>query len=567
MERAAHTCRLGLRGLRRIRALSPSVAVVTGGLLLVCGVAPAPAHAVDLFPVDDWIGDGLKSIGKIALGPLKLGAEAIAKLLGAIVAALADLLVPKSLIEAGLGAIKWLVQLPPLGSAPSSSTGPSGQMLHLRELRDTLTWIGLTLLPLQLVVAGGRSLLSPTVEGDSPTEVLERTLAAALGLIAFDWLWGSATELVRLVTRSLLSLPWVADGVERMLEALVIGGATGTAVAAEFVVPLLLAIAGAVLLALMLLRIGLEVIASLVYVTGGLALGLSVSGAGARLLQAWTVAATAAFVLPVLWCVVFVCGAALMLDADTGEGGGGFGGFVAQLYNIGAALVTFGVAIKLARATLGHAGTAITGLAAASRISGRAGGRPPIAAGAAPVSAPQSLARFSQSLRGGVRGAAVGAARVGAFPLRHPVSAASYVRRPVQASRAAAEHVASSARAGAAGAAATDRSEDRQPAARQRRSAPTNRAADPAPRPGRASTGRSAGAPDGPPPATSRPGRTPRAPEGRSVAPPDAGGAATRPPALTSAPSADRAVADAWRTTRRVAAPARRTGKRKRRKK
>lgn len=559
MAPVARTSPSGRRVLSRARTLMPSIALATLALLLLNGAAPAPAHAVDLFPVDDWIGDGLKSIGKIALGPLKLGAEGIAKLLGAIVAALADLLVPKSLVKAGVGAIKWLVELPPLGTAPASASRSATVMPHLRELRDTLTWIGLTLLPLQLVVAGGRSLLSPTADGDSPAQILERTFMAALGLIAFDWAWGAMTELVRLITDSLLSLPWVADGVERMLQTLVIGGAGGTAVAAEFVVPLLLAVAGAVLLALMLLRVGLEVVAAIVYATGGLALGLSVSGAGARLLQAWMVAAAAVFVLPVLWCIVFVCGAALMLDAGTSSAQGGFGSFVAQLYNVGAALVTFGIAIKLARATLGRAGSAITGLAAVSRMSAgqSRGARPPMAA-AGMGSAPQSLARFSQSLRGGTRGAAVGAARVGAFPIRHPGMAAAQARHPVQASRAAAEHVRSSAKAGAdasrSGNAKTEpapRRRDEQPRRPEHRSS--------TPRPGRPA--RTGARPAAGPPATN--GATPpKTSAPRSVAP-SVEPQAQAPPVR---PVADRSAADAWRTARRVVAPSHRRSNRKRRK-
>ena len=83
-----------------------------------------------------------------------------------------------------------------------------------------------------------------------------------------------------MLTDALLGLPWVADGVERMLETLLIGGAAGTAVAAEFVIPLLVLCAGAALLGLLVLRVGLEVVTALVYVLGGLALGASVTGLG-----------------------------------------------------------------------------------------------------------------------------------------------------------------------------------------------------------------------------------------------------------------------------------------------
>src|SRR4051812_32117984 len=95
------------------------VAVTAATAVALAGQAagPAPARAVDLFPVDDWLGDGLKAAGDVVLGPLKFGAEAIARLLVTIVGALADLLVPKSFVKAGLSGIRWLVELPAVGTA------------------------------------------------------------------------------------------------------------------------------------------------------------------------------------------------------------------------------------------------------------------------------------------------------------------------------------------------------------------------------------------------------------------------------------------------------------------
>src|SRR2546423_1132939 len=144
--------------LRRAVTCLPWVCAVAGGLLVLRAAAPAPANAADLFPVDDWLGAGVKKAGDVGLGPLRLGAK----------------------------------------------------------------------------------------------------------------------ELSRLLTDALLGLPWVADGVERMLETLLIGGASGSAVASEFVIPLLVLVAGMVLLGLLLVRVGLEVATALLYVLGGLVLGLSV---------------------------------------------------------------------------------------------------------------------------------------------------------------------------------------------------------------------------------------------------------------------------------------------------
>ena len=297
---------------------------------------------------------------------------------------------------------------------------PDVRMPHLVELRDVMTWIGVTLLPLGLVVSGARAFLMPTSDGDSPADVLARVITAGVGLLIYDWAWGVLCELSRLLTSGLLGLPWVADGVERMLETLVIGGASGSVVASEFVVPLLIMLAGTILLGLLLVRVGLEVATALLYVLGGLVLGLSVTGFGRRLLSAWLIAAGAIVVLPLLWSVVFVTGAALMLDAGQTGGHGGFASFVAQLYNVAAALAVFWIAIKLALGVFRHATAAITGItttpgpAGGGATAGRSGGSLRLQA-LAQNATPAGLARFSQTLRGGVagatRGLASGAAR------------------------------------------------------------------------------------------------------------------------------------------------------------
>jgi hypothetical protein len=426
---------------RRASELAPLAITLALGLLAARAVAPASAQAADLFPVDDWLGEGIKKAGDVVLGPLKLGAEQIAQLLATIVGALADLLVPKSLVRAGLGGIKWLVQLPPVGVDATAQAGiPAVRMPHLAQLRDTMTWIGVTVLPLGLVVTGGRAYLAPTADGDSPAEVLSRVITAGVGLLIYDWAWGVVTELSRLLTSGLLGLPWVADGVERMLETLVIGGATGSAVAAEFVVPLMVLIAGTVLLGLLLVRIGLEVATALLYVLGGLVLGLSVTGFGRRLWSAWLIAAGAILLLPLLWSAVFVTGAALMLDAGDTGGHGGFGSFVAQLYNVAAALAVFWIAIKLALGVFRHASGAITGITATPAASAGGGARGPAGLPALAQNAtPAGLAGFSRNLRGRLSAAAT-------YPARHPIRTAhatSYpLRRPVQATREAASGLA-----------------------------------------------------------------------------------------------------------------------------
>ena len=159
-------------------------------------------------------------------------------------------------------------------------------MPHLQQLRDTMTWIGLTLLPLGLIVSAGRAFLAPTADGDSPGRVSSAAfLVAGVGLLLYDWAWGVVTELSHLLTNGLLGLPWVADGVERMLETLrdrrrdrLGGGGRVRRPAAD------LDRRHRRCSALLLVRVGLEVATALLYVLGGLVLGLSVTGFGRRLL-------------------------------------------------------------------------------------------------------------------------------------------------------------------------------------------------------------------------------------------------------------------------------------------
>src|SRR5688572_6704980 len=199
--------RLGRAGRARV-----SVGVLA--VVLVAGlVVPASATAADLFPVDDWLGDGIKKAGEVALGPLTVGVEEIARLLATVVGAIADLLVPKSFVRAGLDGVRWLVALPPVGTPVDAGGELTGvRMPHLLELRQTLTWVGVTLLPLGLVLAAGRAMLAPSVDGEGPSEILGRVAAAGLGLVIYDWAWGVLVRLVRLLTDGLLGLPWVEDG-------------------------------------------------------------------------------------------------------------------------------------------------------------------------------------------------------------------------------------------------------------------------------------------------------------------------------------------------------------------
>src|SRR4051812_11642846 len=126
---------------RRFAPAWPAILALSAAVLVVRAVWPAPANAADLFPVDDWLGAGMKKAGEVALGPLKIGVGQIARLLATVVGAIADLLIPKSLARAGVDGVRWLVQLPPVGQPVDPQGAFTGvRMPHVVALRETLTW-------------------------------------------------------------------------------------------------------------------------------------------------------------------------------------------------------------------------------------------------------------------------------------------------------------------------------------------------------------------------------------------------------------------------------------------
>ena len=148
--------------------------------------------------------------------------------------------------------------------------------------------------------------------------------------------------------------------------------------------------------------------------------------------------------LPLLWTIVFAAGAALMLDAGTATGKGGLAAFVAQLYNVAAALAMFGIAIKLAQGVMRRAHSGIGALGAAGPLPG--GGRGLGGGARDPGADRQDAAEPRHVLPGDPRAHGQRRRRGRAsshFPVRHPVRAAQAVsypaRRPVQATREAAD--------------------------------------------------------------------------------------------------------------------------------
>lgn len=353
-----------------------------GGLatLLFAAILPAPANAatvkvplaLDLFPVDDWLGDGLKSAKDVVFGGLSIGADAIASLLSTTLGALVNLLIPQAFVDAGIGAIKWICAVPSFDSGGGPSSGAYELDLpHVDQLRQMLTWIGVCVLPLGLVYAGGRSVMAPSAYGDSPQDVLARVVFAAAWLAFYSWGWDAVTHFSTLVSDGLLSIDWVADGIEDLMGGLAIGSKIPVAAFAVLIVQLLVALA---LIAMLMMKIALLVITTFLFVIGGLIGALYPLPFGRKLVGGYCVAVTAVVALPALWALLFTLAAALMLDAGSASGGGGdFGALITQIWVLGATFATFAIAIKLGFSAFGLATSTITSFTAGALAGGVTG--------------------------------------------------------------------------------------------------------------------------------------------------------------------------------------------------
>ena len=391
-------------------AIPISFALAAAGLLLAAAPSAAAGHghpvlATDLFPVDNWVGDGLKKAKDIVFGGISLSADAVAQLLVTVLATLVNLLIPHSFVDAGMSAIKWLCTVPSFSGQQVGTTGSQLNLPHVDQLRQTLTWIGVCTLPLGLVYAGGRSVMTPSAYGDSPQEVLGRVVIAAAWLAFYVWGWQSITHFSGLVSNGVLSLPWVDDGVQKLMGGLaLVSGSLGPI--SEFAVLVLGFFVGLALIALLVMKIGLLVITAFLFAIGGLIGALYPLPFGRKLVGGYVIAVVAVVALPALWAVVFALAAALMVDAHN-AGGGGFNAFIAQFWVLGASLATFALALKLGFSAFGFASSTITSFTAGALLGGAGSG-----GGGGSPSATQTAHKAHSLYSAGSSGAArIGGAR------------------------------------------------------------------------------------------------------------------------------------------------------------
>ncbi len=332
------------------------------------------------------------------LGGLEWGVDQAAGFVTNLLAGIADALIPDWLAKEALAFTAWIVSVPNYAAAGDGAGGFA--FGGINSLRGVLTWVGVTLIPLTLTVALGRSTLG--VGQDHPIAPFTRALTAIALVLIYPFAWAQLATGANQLTRAILRIPAVERGLNEQFEFIVGAGALR---GVPMLGALMLLIAAALLVALVVLKLMILVAGALLYVTGVLMPGIAATERGHALGQAWITATVGLLAIPVVWTVVFAVGALLMNDADTAAGavaGSGklqelIGGLMLAVGSIAATGVALKIGMALASMVLSQVGGALA--LAGSRTA--SGGQQTATRSVGGATA--KLAAFGDRLGGGLR--------------------------------------------------------------------------------------------------------------------------------------------------------------------
>ncbi len=348
------------------------------------------------------------------LGGLEWGVDQAAGFVTNLLAGIADALIPDWLAKEALNFVAWIVSVP---NYAAGGAGAGGYAFGgVNTLRGVLTWVGVTLIPLTLTVAIGRASLG--VGNDHPIAPFTRALSSIALVLLYPFLWTQLATGANQLTRSILRIPAVEQGLNKQFEFIVGAGALR---GVPMLGALLLLIAAVLLVGLVVLKLMILVAGALLYVTGVLMPGIAATERGQAITQAWITATVGLLAIPVIWTVVFAIGALLMNDAGTAAGavaGSGklkelVGGLMLAVGSIAATAVAFKIGTTLASVVVGQVGGAL------ALAGGGGGGAQRSSVQAAAGGATGKLAAFGDRVGGALRQTAgdhlSGRARAGAL--------------------------------------------------------------------------------------------------------------------------------------------------------
>ena len=214
--------------------------------------------------------------------------------------------------------LAWLVAVPDYAISPQSTSGGRAGS-NLAELASTTSAMAFALLAAVGTVAGLRY-WAAGLSGSGGFDALEglgRTVAAALFVVAWPWLFGHAADLSNAAARGLLGSGSVLDDTSRLL-----GVAFAAAVSLNFFAIVIACGAGLLFLGLLMCKIVASASTALVFVAMPLAAALWVIPELEWIARAAMRAFAVVLVIPVAWALCFATFAAVGVDALALKGAG-----------------------------------------------------------------------------------------------------------------------------------------------------------------------------------------------------------------------------------------------------
>jgi len=213
--------------------------------------------------------------------------------------------------------LAWLVSVP--NYAISTSGGPNQQGSNLAELASTTSAMAFAMLAAVGTVSGARY-WAAGLSGSGGFEALQglaRTVAAALFVVAWPWIFRHCADLTNAAAKGLLGSGTVLDDTSRLL-----GVAFGTTVAFNFLSIFIACFAGVLFLALLMCKIVASASTALVFTGMPLAIVLWVIPELAWIARAAMRAFAVVLAIPMIWSLCFATFAALSVDALSLKGAG-----------------------------------------------------------------------------------------------------------------------------------------------------------------------------------------------------------------------------------------------------
>ncbi|MFL5894093.1 MAG: hypothetical protein ACJ76Z_03145, partial [Thermoleophilaceae bacterium] len=319
--------------------------------------------------------------------------DVVRKVVSLFFGALSRALLPDFLRDGTVDAIKWLIAVP---NPANAALWP-----NVARLEHDTAALGFGLLGLTLVVAAARYTLAGITGGPNPLTALSHTVAAAAGITIYHWAFENAVALVNVVSHQILAWPVVAQGLGRTVKVL-FGGSLLVGAGSVFLA-LIALVAILFATALFVMKVGVLMLAAILYVVGPVVIALYPLPEAARLTRMWLLAAVVVAFVPLGWCLIFATAGALSLDVTSFGALGSQGAATvvgAKTTGAFAGLLMFGFAAAWPFKLAQHAGG--IGAAAGPGAPARASGG--VAIGSARVRAAQARLRAGVIAGGAVVG-------------------------------------------------------------------------------------------------------------------------------------------------------------------